>query len=147
VEEHDRSESPEQMAGQLVAQPHGGALRRGALPGTNAPGPGRPPSAIRESAREALDKRLPLLAQIIDGEPIRHVVRDPSGNETEFYKSATIQEREKAFVALAKIGMSATGIRADDVEVRLKATIGEIRAYLSDEQAEELLERIAPHWR
>lgn len=56
--------------GQLVPQPHGGALRYG---GTNAGGTGRPPDEIRAAMRGTLSEILPgLLEKYTKGE-IDHV--------------------------------------------------------------------------
>jgi hypothetical protein len=41
--------------GEMIPQPHGGALRRG---GTNKGGPGRPPSWFRELARAKLERHV-----------------------------------------------------------------------------------------
>lgn len=46
--------------GELVPQPHGGALRYG---GPNAGGPGRPPNALRALMRGNLDEVIPELHQ------------------------------------------------------------------------------------
>lgn len=53
----------------MVAQPHGGALRRGSLPG-NTPGTGRPPNAVRATFREILETEGALAArEILLGQP------------------------------------------------------------------------------
>jgi hypothetical protein len=53
----------------LVKQPHGGAIKQGGNPG-NAGGSGRPPSALRDRLRGAMETRIPIIEQIADGEPI-----------------------------------------------------------------------------
>lgn len=62
---------------------------------TLKPGPGRPPSLIRASMREALDKRLHILADIAD---------DPSVSPA---------ERMKALDLLGKYGMGTTSAIVD----------------------------------
>ena len=49
--------------GELVPQPHGGAIRRG---GTNRGGTGRPASEIRARMRGSLDERIAIAEQIAD---------------------------------------------------------------------------------
>jgi hypothetical protein len=58
--------SPVMKPGQLVHQPHGGALRSGSQPGTNAGGTGRPPSQIRAAYAQSFDKRLYIYESIAD---------------------------------------------------------------------------------
>src|SRR5690348_17498928 len=53
-----RKTTEKPTVGQLVPQPHGGALRHG---GPNKGGTGRPPDAIRAAMREKLDVALPKL--------------------------------------------------------------------------------------
>ena len=57
---------PGEKPGELVAQPHGGALRHGSQPGTNKGGTGRPPSAVRETLRMSFEQRIPILEAIVD---------------------------------------------------------------------------------
>lgn len=49
--------------GELVPQPHGGALRYG---GTNKGGSGRPSSAVRERLRGSMAERIKILEEIAD---------------------------------------------------------------------------------
>lgn len=52
----------------LVAQPHGGALFTGGVPGNRGgSNGGRPPSAIREQLRGSFAERIPILEQFADG--------------------------------------------------------------------------------
>ena len=112
-------------AGELVPQPHGGALRHGSLPG-NTPGSGRPPSEVRAACRESFYARIPLLERIADG-------------------NGTDEQRISAIDKLGKYGLSGA-VSADDVRERLRATLNEIRIALPEEQAKMLVERIKPHW-
>ncbi len=66
---------PGTKPGELVAQKHGGALRKGSEPGTNGPGTGRQPSAIREACRKSFGERLPILETIADDEEARDLDR------------------------------------------------------------------------
>jgi hypothetical protein len=67
----------------LVPQPHGGALLSGGVPG-NRGGTGRPPSAVREIAREAYADRIPRLTAIID---------DPESKPSEVVAAMALLER------------------------------------------------------
>lgn len=49
---------------ELIPQKHGGALYAGGVPGNR--GGGRPPSAVRQLAREAFEARIPMLADLAD---------------------------------------------------------------------------------
>ena len=73
--------------GELVAQPHGGALRRGSLPG-NTPGTGRPPNELRGTLREILERGLPVLEGYVEGRvPVKMVGKcEECGHEHEDYK-------------------------------------------------------------
>lgn len=51
---------------ELVPQEHGGALWSHGPP-EGAPGPGRPPSRVKEALRKSFDDRIPLLEEIADG--------------------------------------------------------------------------------
>lgn len=103
-------ESPESGKGELVPQPHGGAIRRG---GTNAGGPGRPPSRIKEALRKDFDERLPLLREIADGVVrLRIVPTCPEcGHESNAMTEAEIRavfpqvaDRLRALELMAKLG-------------------------------------------
>lgn len=62
---------PVSAAGVVVpyqAGRHGGTIRAGSLPGTNAGGAGRTPEAIRQSLREmTVVQAVPFLAQVMEG--------------------------------------------------------------------------------
>lgn len=116
----------EKPGGELVSQPHGGALRRGGPPG-GKPGTGRPPSAIRAAAREALDKRLPLL-----------------GRFAASTKEKT-NDRIRAIEALAKIGLEES-IAVADVRRALGATGELIRDRLPPDVADSLIDDILSIW-
>src|SRR2546422_3379691 len=91
--------------GQLVPQPHGGAL----LPGGTGAG-GRPSSALRERLRGSLEQRVPVLEAIAD---------DPE---------ADAQDRIRAIEVLAKYGLGPLReLSVDEVRDRLRATIAIIK--------------------
>ena len=116
--------------GALVDQPHGGAIRRGALPRTNAGGTGRPPSAIRERLRGSFDQRIEVLEEIAD---------DPM---------QTPADRTRAIDLLAKYGLGTLKeVSTEDVRDKLRETISLIRAELPRDHAENLLERMRTIWR
>lgn len=86
--------------GSLVPQEHGGALRYG---GTNAGGPGRPPSALRATCRASFAARIKILEDIADGEPIVKL-RGPDGETTIGLGSASPADRIRAIDTLGKYG-------------------------------------------
>ena len=73
--------------GELVPQKHGGAIRKGAKPGTNRGGTGRPPSLIRQRLRGSFDDRIRVLEEIAD---------DPT---------VSASDRMRAIDLLAKYGL------------------------------------------
>lgn len=135
--------------GSLVVPPHGrGKIRRGSLPG-NPAGPGRPPSAIRESARLAYDARLDFLTKVIDGEMVEQKVQAPGAPEPLIIRrSADLNDRLAAMKELRTVGIGTLKeISSEEVRERLALTLREIQAKLPKDQAEELIARIEPHWR
>lgn len=89
----------------MRAQPHGGALRSG---GTNRGGPGRPPSAVRETARTLYDERLPILAAIADDSSMRPT------------------DRIQAVHELGRVGMG-TAVSMEDVRERIVRQLEAVR--------------------
>ena len=88
--------------GELVPQPHGGALRYG---GTNKGGPGRPTNLAKEMAREAVEDLIPRLQKIAMGEELIAKVRrrDSSGAPIELETTPEIRDQIRAFEALVKL--------------------------------------------
>ena len=66
----NENKSGEKSGGELVPQPHGGAIRNGSAPG-NTPGPGRPKGVVRDQLAGVLEDRVPVVAAIADGEAVR----------------------------------------------------------------------------
>jgi len=89
--------SPRTMPGR-----NGGTLLVGP---SNKGGPGRPPSALRELARESFAERLWVLEQIADGEPIVKVLRGKK--QEEVLISASPADRIKAVSELGRFGLGA----------------------------------------
>lgn len=116
--------SPE--SSQLVAQPHGGAIRQG-NPG-NKGGKGRTPSAVRKACRKEFAKRIPDLAKIADNPDI------------------DVKERLKALDMFGRFGLSGA-VTWDDIRARLKAQLAILRQYVPPEQLEPLLAELASIWR
>jgi hypothetical protein len=105
---------------------NGGVLQVG-NPG-NVGGTGRPPSAIRETARQMFDERLPTLGLIADSA-----------------EEMSTRDRLKAIEILGKFGLEET-VSVRDVRTALDHTATEIRAFMPEDQAEALITRIRPHW-
>ena len=128
---NDPPKSPEKSpAGELVPQPHGGALRNGSTPGTNAGGTGRPPSAIREKLRGSFSNRIATLERIADDD------------------GQTTADRIRALDLLAKYGLGTTReLTVETVRGRLEETIRAIEETLAPEEAEKLLDRLETIWR
>lgn len=80
-----RKRPDEKPAGELVPQPHGGAIKRGNPKGIDLPG--RPPSELRARMRGSLEERLHIAAAIADD------------------KDATNADRLKALDFLARYGL------------------------------------------
>lgn len=120
----------------LVPQPQGGAIYQG--PAANpVAGPGRPPSEVKAASREAFHVRIPILENIADA-------KGPKGG-TRKVKDA---DRIRAVEVLGRMGLMGN-ISIEDVKAALKETTATIRGceFLAPEQQDELLQRIAPHWR
>lgn len=110
--------------GELVPQPHGGALKRG---GNTKPGTGRPPSEIRRAALRSLDQRLKVLNEIADK------------------KTARDADRIAAVKALASIGLGAS-MAMSEVRQKLEATVAMIEASLPEPQALPVILNLRRIW-
>lgn len=144
--ENNPVDNPTPAPGTLVVPKHGrGMIRHG----SDTPGPGRPPSAIRKTARDSLDKRMGFLDRVIDGEMIEHKVQAPGAAEPLIIRrSADLADRMRAFRELREMGLGTLKeINSEEVKERLSATLREIHAYLPVEQASELVSRIERCWR
>ena len=127
AEKPNKQTSGEPSVGQLVPQPHGGALLRGnpAL----VPGPGRPASEVRKAARMAFDERIPTLAHIAD-------------------TAEKTSDRIRAIEVLGKIGVGTLReMSTDEVQDKLRQTIAILDANLSPEVAERIYELMRPVWK
>lgn len=141
--------------GELVPQPHGGALRYG---GTNAGGPGRPSSAIRERLRGSFDERIQVLEEIADGKAFIPILErcpecgyQPGGENAaplEAVKAAPqVSDRLRSIDIMGKYSLDdRKEIKEEIVREKLRQTIAEIQAVLPPEQAETLIDRIEVFW-
>lgn len=109
-----------------IQQPHGGSINSGGTPGNKG---GRPPAAIKRTARNMLDRRLPVINKMVGSTKLEPSVRIA------------------AFRELARIGMD-PGIGVEDVRAALLETAKEIHRFpgLTTDQANELIARIEQHW-
>lgn len=121
-----RKKTTVKTTGQLIPQPHGGALRNG---GPNVGGPGRPTSAVRE----LLDAEAPVA--------VRNLRRFSAKAE----KAKDLRTAVAAEKAILDKAME-DGVPRGRVRRALRSTIDIIRAELDPETAERVLVRIAPHW-
>lgn len=140
------NDNPTPAPGTLVVPKHGrGMIRHG----SDTPGPGRPSSAIRKTARDSLDRRMGFLDRVIDGEMIEHRVQAPGAAEPlVIRRSADLADRMRAFRELREMGLGTLKeLNNEEVRDRLAATIREIQSALPAEQAEALIGRIEKHWR
>jgi hypothetical protein len=138
----------------MVPQPHGGALLPGAGGGPQ-PGAGRPPSAIRNRLRGALDQRVPVLEEIADGvvtiklaQKCEHCGKEPTEGaptvEEVLRQAANPADRLKAIDMMAKYGFG-SGMPSDEVRARLRATVALIEE-LPEAVAEPLIEKVRKVW-
>lgn len=128
------TETPVVATGTLVVQEHGGALRQG---GTNAGGPGAPPSLIRELCRKSFTERVHILEKIADG--LVMVKVKAQGSETEVEVSPDVKDRLKAIDLLGKYG----GIEKITVEVEPPPQMTETGEAMMHRLATEVMPRFA----
>jgi hypothetical protein len=152
-----------------IAQPHGGALYSGGVPG-NAGGLGRAPSAIRAKCRGSFEQRIPILEQIADGEPseevrvplalvLRHAkcprcegvleAKDVAQLALVTVKgkgSPKARDRIQAISELGDFGMDSGRMDAEDIRARLATTVEILQSELDSEDAERVLARIEALW-
>ena len=114
-------QTPPSTTGELIPQPHGGALKRG---GPNR-GAGRRPDRVKKLALQLLEPRLQLLAHFADGVVVSQV-EDVNGTAKHVLHSPSPAERIKALEVLHKIGTGAT-VSVSDVRERLRRQVQMIR--------------------
>lgn len=133
----------------LVPQDHGGALRQG---GTNAGGPGRPPSAVRAVLREAYEDRIPFLRALADGQPITLRTatssKNSKGERTVTSKKRVftpgVNDRLAAMEQLARYGIGTTKeVSVDAVKAKVEAMLN----VLKQELEPALYDRLLPELR
>jgi hypothetical protein len=118
------------MVPALVPQPKNwtggtGALLSGGMPGNK--GGGRPPSAIRATARNAFDEVLPLITKIVKAKDTKDI------------------DKIRGADVLGRYGMGHP-VSIDDVLSRWRQQIDVIREFLPPEQSEPLLAQLRPLW-
>jgi hypothetical protein len=153
---------------ELIPQAHGGALRRG---GTNAGGPGRPPSAIREKLRVSFDERVPILEKIADGEVIHRTrVRiadivpylacpncgepglkladgDALFAEVSAVTSASPKDRITAVKLMGDLGLGPDKeLTVEAIKERLKAQLAVLEKVLTPEQLTSVVPKLRAVW-
>jgi hypothetical protein len=112
--------------GALVQQPHGGALRNGSQPGTNAGGTGRPPSQIRAAYAHSFDQRRYIYEEIAD---------DPRERSA---------ERRAALDSMGKFGLGDKPLEVADIRQHPDAIrfMAAFRQALTLELSPEVAERV-----
>ena len=112
--------------GELVHQPHGGALRNGSLPGTNAGGSGRPPSQIRAALAASFDAR-------------RHIYEKIADN-----KKGNPRDRLAAMNAMGQFGLGDKPLEVADIRQHPDAIrfMNAYRTALTSELSPEVAERV-----
>jgi hypothetical protein len=127
-----------------IPQPHGGALYAGGVPGNE--GGGRRPMTLRQRLAVSLEKRIPILEQIADGEAIVRM-RTPEGEESETLVSAAIGDRLKAIDTMGRYGPGTVReLSTDEVRERLRETLAIIRRALPEPAAVEVITQLREVW-
>jgi hypothetical protein len=121
---------------------NGGKLNSG-NPGNR--GGGRPPSVLREVARDGLADALPRLRLVAMGEAVRQT-RVVNKQHVDVEVRPTIAESLEAVDRLESLGLGAE-LRAEDITRRLEAQAEVICQTLGAEDAERVLAAIATVWR
>jgi hypothetical protein len=164
-----KKSGPKSGNGQLVPQAHGGAIRRGSLPG-NTPGTGAPPSLLRDKLRGSFAERTHIIEQIADGVPmqravfplaaiLQHASCPKCGDklkpndvtallvEIQGQISASPKDRLGALDLAAKYGLGTVKeISVDNVRDRVSQTLSVIRSHCSVEQAATIINALRPVW-
>lgn len=129
-------------------QPHGGALNAGGTPGNKG---GRPPSVLREVAREYIAEALPKLRLVALGERVtvtRKLERKGDDGEP-VYADATIRpeihERMNAIDRLVALGMGEE-LRTEDIRKRLERQAELLAEALPPELLTAAMQAIAEAW-
>lgn len=171
---HVDKSGPKSEAGVLVAQPHGGAIKRGG----DHPRPGRPPNVVRAVLAHEAAEGVPMLRDILRGEPIKRatiplsaVLRhakcpkcggalerrpdDPAGSTPaqlvtiEGVESASPGDRVRAWDAFAKYGIGTKDevtVISPAVRERVAKTV-QVIAQQETWQSAALLDHLDTIWR
>lgn len=125
-----------ESSGELIAQPHGGALLAGGVVGHTGRG-GRPSHEIRGSLREILNGGLPALKGYVEGSvrvPIIGVCQE-CGHEHPPYEMTPVE-------ALELVPKAADQLKAIDIAGRLGLTKGGMDSGLVAELAQAVREEL-----
>lgn len=122
-----QDETPDETPGELVPQPHGGALYRGPAPGRKRSG-GRTPSALRKLALKKGPKMLKVLEDIA------------------LSKEAKDSDRATAAKEHLRIGMSGSMLPLAEVRRKLQATIIAAQTMLPEEHADNFVFELRRIW-
>lgn len=120
-----RKPKPDSSAIARIVQPNGSALLAGGVPGNR--GGGRPPSAIRATARMSFDDLLPALVDIVKKKGTKNV------------------DKIRGIDVLGKYGMGHP-VSIDDVRARLIEQNEVTREFLPPEMADQLIAKFKAIW-
>jgi hypothetical protein len=135
------------VVGELVPQPHGGALRYG---GTNKGGTGRPPSEVVERCRGSFYERIPILEEIADARVVLRAKCEKCGHEPKDEATPVHVENRDRIRAIDRLGfygsLTVGDIDAAAVRAKLDRTITLIGELLSPADAQQVLMGLRRVW-
>lgn len=131
------SDATNQPSTGMVQQRHGGAIHRGGNHRPQSPTPGD----VRVLARKRFYQVIPSLFRIARNGS----TRVGKGTQRKLKRTFRVSDQIAAANTLARYGMTET-IAADDVRVAVRGTIADIRESLPRDQADALVQKIAPRW-
>ena len=145
------------QTGQLVPQPHGGAIRWG---GTNKGGTGRPKDELRAMLLEiGRDTAAPFLESVLDGDvTVRLVgtcshchkdtdITDEWEDQLEDAVGRSVETRIRASEQALKYGLGTQKeVSVQNVRERMERTLELIQRMVEPEAAKALIEAIRPVW-
>jgi Fe-S cluster biogenesis protein NfuA len=146
---------------ELVAQPHGGAIRRGSQKG-NTPGTGRPKEIVRERMLAlGVEKGIPFLSDVLDGKVRMQLVGvcasckaetymdDSWKEELEAAVKASIDQRLKAVEQTWKYGLGTqkdVDVSVSSIRERVRETLDTIQRIAPADLAARLITALQPVW-
>jgi hypothetical protein len=158
--------------GMMVSPVNGAVCPTGAHPRNTGGKPGRsgrPPSEVREALRKAFDERIPLLASIVDGEPIArtriplaqllpHVACPNCGGQLEpanpgdavdieVVSAANPKDRVQAMDVMARYGLGPLKeVSTEQVRDKVGQTIDAVRMRCPPELAARIIDAMRAIW-